>query len=119
MSKFQYHPIEADILCIRVGTHGRFSVQDMDEIQQERIKLYKQAHAVLLEIRSAQGYELDAIRFLWREEVKNITTALAVVTTNFLTVYGAKLFLAYHKPPFPAKLFDNSDIALQWLRKFI
>jgi len=59
-----------------------------------------------------------AQRFASSPEVCAITSALAIVVTSFLERHLARLFLIYHRPPYPAQVFSSVEIARDWLRSY-
>ena len=65
------------------------------------------------------GVDYDAQRFGSSDSVVRTTSALALVVRSFLERHLARLFLMYHRPPFPTRVFDNEAEARDWLRGFL
>lgn len=63
--------------------------------------------------------EHAAQRFASAPEVCAVTAALGLVARSFLEHHLARMFLLYHRPPYPARVFRNEDEALAWLRSFL
>lgn len=59
--------------------------------------------------------EYAAQRFASSPQVVALTAALAIVVESFLTRHLARMFLVYHRPPYPVRVFGNSDEARAWL----
>jgi hypothetical protein len=48
-----------------------------------------------------------------------LTTCLAIIVKSFFTRAMAKLFMKFHKPPYPARVFNDEKAALAWLGTFL
>ena len=62
-----------------------------------------------------QGYEAFAEGV---EEICAVTSATAIITQSFLSKHLGQLFMWYHKPPYPARLFSSEADAIRWLENF-
>jgi hypothetical protein len=58
-----------------------------------------------------------AQRFASEPTVCAITTAMAIVVNSFLERHLSKLFLMYHRPPYPVEVFPDTSGARAWLLK--
>lgn len=63
--------------------------------------------------------EYRAQRFASSPEVCEVTAAIAIVTRSFLERHLAKMFLVYHRPPYPTRVFSDEIEARVWLRGFL
>lgn len=63
--------------------------------------------------------EYKAQRFASSPEVCSVTAAAAIVAQSFLERHLARMFLVYHRPPYPVQLFSNENEARSWLNGFI
>jgi hypothetical protein len=63
--------------------------------------------------------EYKAQRHASSPEVCDVTAAVAVVTRSFLERHLAKMFLMYHRPPYPMRVFSAEPEARAWLRGFL
>ncbi|HJW81610.1 MAG TPA: STAS/SEC14 domain-containing protein [Acidiferrobacterales bacterium] len=63
--------------------------------------------------------EYRAQRHASSPEVCDVTAAVAVVTRSFLERHLAKMFLMYHRPPYPTRVFSAEPEARAWLRGFL
>ena len=63
--------------------------------------------------------EYSAQRFASSPEVCDVTAAIAIVTRSFLERHLAKMFLMYHRPPYPTRVFGAEPEARAWLRGFL
>lgn len=62
--------------------------------------------------------EYKAQRFASSPEICGLTAAVALVATSFLERHLARLFLVYHRPPYPVHVFGNENEARSWLYAF-
>jgi len=59
--------------------------------------------------------EYRAQRFASEPSVCAITTAVAIVVSSFLERHLSRLFLMYHRPPYPVQVFSDLASARHWL----
>ncbi len=62
--------------------------------------------------------EWEAYRFAQRPEVGAITAAVALLATTPLERHLAQLFLLYHRPAHPVRVFREDRAAVDWLRQY-
>lgn len=74
---------------------------------------------VLLTGGKVGNVEYSAQRFASSPEVCGVTAAIAIVTRSFLERHLAKMFLMYHRPPYPTRVFSAEPEARAWLRGFL
>lgn len=63
--------------------------------------------------------EYKAQRFASSPEACDVTAAVAIVTHSFLERHLAKMFLMYHRPPYPTRVFSAEPEARTWLHGFL
>jgi hypothetical protein len=63
--------------------------------------------------------EYKAQRYLSSPEVCAGISAGAIVVKSFLERHLARMFLIYHRPPYPVQVFSDEANALAWLRGFL
>lgn len=63
--------------------------------------------------------EYKAQRFATSPEICALTAAAAIVAQSFLERHLTRMFLVYHRPPYPVQLFSNENEARTWLNGFL
>jgi hypothetical protein len=86
------------------------------EVRQKAITL--EPLAVLMQGARIWHVEHEAQLYASSPEVCTSTRALALMVSGFLQQNIVKLFLDYHKPPYPARAFRDETEARAWLRAF-
>lgn len=69
--------------------------------------------------RGVASVEYKAQRYLSSPEVCTVVSAVALVVTSFLERHLARMFLIYHRPPYPVQVFSDEADALTWLRGYL
>lgn len=59
--------------------------------------------------------EYKAQRFASSPEICALTAVAALVPRSFLERHLARMFLLYHRPPYPVQVFGNENEARSWL----
>ncbi len=63
--------------------------------------------------------EYRAQRYGSSPEVCDVVAAAAIVTRSFLERHLANMFLMYHRPPYPTRVFNAEPEARAWLRGYL
>jgi hypothetical protein len=74
---------------------------------------------VLCKGRGVASVEYKAQRYLSSPEVCTVVSAAAIVVTSLLERHLARMFLIYHRPPYPVQVFSDEADALAWLRGYL
>jgi len=123
---------EADVITPKV-TLGDEGILTIDFSRYDRITLASMyyAHAqhvalcldgkipVLIKGAGIASVEYKAQRYLSSPEVCAGVSAGAIVVKSFLERHLARMFLTYHRPPYPVQVFSDEADALAWLRGYL
>jgi hypothetical protein len=127
----EYQPIPDDIIpTVTLGDDG---ILRIDFSQYDRITLasIQYAHArhlalcadrkipALVKGKAVASVEYKAQRYLSSAEVAAGIAAGAIVVKSFLERHLARMFIMYHRPPYPVQVFSDEADALAWLRGFL
>lgn len=74
---------------------------------------------VLMRGDHVSSVEYAAQRFGSSPSVCRVFAAMALVVSSFLERHLARMFLMYHRPPYPTRVFDDEEVARNWLRGFL
>ncbi|MCH2042766.1 MAG: hypothetical protein MK212_01380 [Saprospiraceae bacterium] len=73
--------------------------------------------ASLMDIRSVKGSSQEVRDFMSQEpSIKESTIAVAFWVDSGISRTLGNIFLKFHQPPYPAKLFTDRDKAIDWLK---
>jgi len=120
-----------ELLNVRVtmGPDGVITI-DFHDCDRVTLPVVQEAHArhlalcadrkvpVLMLGHQVSGVDYDAQRFGSTPSVSRAISALALVVHSFLERHLARLFLMYHRPPYPVRVFDDESAARRWLARF-
>ena len=107
---------------IVVTDFGRFPLLTKELLEKtfaQRCKLVAGPRPVLVVIGGAFSATPAAHRFAGGSNYGELTTALAMVGEYAVCKELFSLFLHLDKPPFPCRYFNDTNLALQWLRTFL
>lgn len=111
---------EDGILIVDFSQYDRITLASIQYIHAEHVVLAPgRKIPVLFKGKSIGSVEYKAQRYLSTPEVCEGIAAGAVVVTSFLERHLARMFLIYHRPPYPVHVFSNENDALAWLRGFL
>ncbi|MCG8435088.1 MAG: hypothetical protein MJA83_13760 [Gammaproteobacteria bacterium] len=52
-------------------------------------------------------------------KVIDVTSALGILVGSFMSEYVAQMFIWYHRPPYPCKIFHSEEQASNWLKQYL
>lgn len=111
---------EDGILIVDFSQYDRITLASLQYVHAEHVVLSPDKKIpVLMKGKSVGSVDYDAQRYLSTAEVCDGTAAGAIVVTSFLERHLARMFLIYHRPPYPVQVFSAESDALTWLRGFL
>ncbi len=123
-------PPGAHDLVVSLGADGIIDI-DFHRCEHVTLEILEAANArhvalcpdrklpVLMRGDHVSGADYAAQRFASSPPVCRVVAALALVVTSFLERHLARLFLMYHHPPYPTRVFEDEAVARAWLRGFL
>lgn len=103
---------------IRIGWgRGRITLDDMHLAHERHLAVSTEPRPVLVysDFGDTMNIEWAALDYAASEEVAAITAASALLVRSFVQHHFARLFLWYHNPPYPCRIFRNEADAIDWL----
>lgn len=108
------------ILRIDYSQHDRITLGSIERARAIHAALCPDRKVpVLLQGSRVGSVEYKAQRYLSAPEVCAGIAAGAIVVKSFLERHLARMFLIYHRPPYPVQVFSEEASALAWLRGFL
>lgn len=127
----RFASLHSEDACVRVSRDRngifRFDYSRCSEISLRQVKAAHAEHRrldatrrspVLLVGGHVGHVDYRAQRFASDPSVCAVTAAVALVVNSFLERHLAKLFLIYHRPPYPVQVFSSERVAVEWLRSY-
>lgn len=96
------------------------SLEAMQRSYSQHVALCPERKSPLLVVGGrVAAVEYKAQRFASSPEVCAITAAAALVAQSFLERHLARMFLMYHRPPYPVQVFRSETEARSWLNGYL
>ena len=107
------------VLVVDYGARQRLDVEAMREaLRQTRERGYRR-RPTLLKGSNILAVDYEAMRFASSPEIVEVCSASAIVVQNFLQRHMARMFMWYHRHPYPTRVFEEEERAIAWLRGFV
>jgi len=103
------------IVRIRYPQNFNLTLQVMQEVNRQHRRLTTEKRPVLVYAESVASAEYEAQQFASTQQAIELTTCLAIIVRSFFTRAMAELFMKFHKPPYPTRIFNDEQAALAWL----
>ncbi len=108
------------ILRIDFSQYDRITLASIQYVHARHVALCPDRKIpVLLKGKGVASVEYKAQRYISSPEVCAVISAVAIVVKSFLERHLARMFLIYHRPPYPVQVFSDEADALAWLRGFL
>ena len=108
------------VLRVDFSQYDRITLASMQYVHARHVALCPDHKIpVLLKGAGVASVEYKAQRYLSSPEVSAGVSAAALVVKSFLERHLARMFLIYHRPPYPVQVFSGEADALAWLRGFV
>ena len=110
---------EDGIVRIRYPQNFNLTLQVMQVVNQQHRQITTDKRPVLVYAESVASAEYEAQQFASTEQAIELTACLAIIVKSFFTSAMAELFMKFHKPPYPTRVFNDEQAALAWLETFL
>jgi hypothetical protein len=107
---------------IRIGWgRGKITLDDMHRAHRRHLSISNRPEPVLVYAECGDTMSIDwaALDYAAGPEVSTITAASALLVNSFMQQHIARLFLWYHRPPYPARIFRTEAEAINWLLPYL
>lgn len=111
---------EDGILHVDFSQYDRITLASFQYVHTEHVTLCPVGKVpILFKGNGVGSIEYAAQRYASTPEVCAGVSAGAIVVSSFLERHLARMFLIYHRPPYPVQVFSDEKGALAWLRGFL
>ena len=110
---------EDGIVRIEYPQNFNLTLQVMQAVNQKHRRIAADKRPVLVYAESVASAEYEAQQFASTQQTIELTTCLAIIVKSFFTRAMAELFMKFHKPPYPTRVFNDEQAALAWLETFL
>ncbi len=115
MSAPRVWQLDNGIICIDFGLNGRVSFDTAFAANEAHRQISLEPAPVLILAKKILSAEYEAQRYASTERVCEVVSAMAIVLESFLARHLGNMFIAYHRPPYPTRLFKSEAVATRWL----
>jgi len=105
------------ILRIAYPRDFHLSLDAMHRVYQQHLKITTEKLPTLVYAESVASADHDAQQFASSDEAVSLVSIMAIVVKSFFTRALADIFMKYHRPPYPVRVFTREEDALDWLKK--
>jgi len=110
---------EDGILHVRYPQDFNLTLDVMERVHERRLEVTSEPCPVLVYADTVASAEYEAQQFASREDVAELVIGMAIIVKSVFTRAMAELFMRFHKPPYPVRLFRNEESAMLWLRQYL
>lgn len=103
------------IICVDFGPNGRVTLEAVRAGNHAHRQLDLQPRPVLMLAKKIVYADYQAQRYASSSEVCEVVSAMGIVVDSFLARHLGNMFMAYHQPPYPTRVFKTEELAIAWL----
>ncbi|HHJ14160.1 MAG TPA: hypothetical protein ENJ79_07245 [Gammaproteobacteria bacterium] len=108
---------EDGIVRIRFPDNFHLSLGAVQGLNHSHRELSTERRPVLVHADSVASADYEAQRFASDPLVTEVVSAMAIIVRSVFTRALADLFMKFHRPPYPTRVFTSENEALDWLRR--
>ena len=106
---------EDGIVRVVYPQDSELTLDVMQSVYQQHIQITTAKRPLLVHAESIASAEYEAQQFASRDEVVELVSAMAIIVKSAFTRAMAELFMKFHRPPYPTRVFNDEESALRWL----
>jgi hypothetical protein len=107
------------ILRIEYPENFHLTLDAMHYANQRHREISTEKRPVLVYADSVASADYDAQQFASSDAAIELTRCLAIIVKSVFTRAMADLFMRFHKPPYPTRIFTREQDAMDWLDSFL
>jgi hypothetical protein len=104
---------------VRYPDNFHLTLAVMEQVHRRHLDITTVPCPVLVHAESVASAEYEAQQFASRQEVAELVTGMGIIVKSAFTRAMADLFMRFHKPPYPTRVFNDEQAALAWLGRFL
>ncbi len=109
---------EDGILRVRYPQDCHLTLAIMECVHRRHLEITRQLCPLLIHADTVAAAEYEAQQFASRQEVVALISAMGIVVKSAFSRAMAELFMRFHQPPYPTRVFNDERAALDWLAQF-
>jgi hypothetical protein len=110
---------EDGIVRIKYPDNCHITMEIMESVFEQHLQITTDKRPILADCGTVASVDYDAQQFVSNDERAALTSALAVIVKSAFTRAMGQMFMMFHKPPYPTRMFQHEEDALEWLRTFL
>lgn len=95
-----------------------FKLEDIQDLNRQHREISSVCRPLLVYAESVAAAEHGAQQFASSKEAVEVVSAMAIIVRSFFTRALADIFMRFHKPPYPTRVFASEADALVWLEPY-
>ena len=110
---------EDGILRIRYPQDFNLTLEVMEQVHRRRLEVMPVPCPLLIYADTVASAEYEAQQFASREDVAPLVIGMGIIVKSVFTRAMSELFMRFHRPPYPTRIFTDEEAALQWLTQYL
>ncbi len=106
------------IMRIEFPQDYQFTLKDVQELNRRHREIRSERGPLLVYAMSVAEAEHEAKQFASSDDAVAVVNAMAILVKSVFTRALAEIFMKFHKPPYPTRIFTSEADALAWLEPF-
>lgn len=107
------------ILRVRYPPNCHLTLDVVEKVHRRHLDITRTPCPLLVYAESVASAEYDAQQFSSRDEVAAVVRAMGIIVKSAFTRAMAELFMRFHRPPYPTRVFRDEQAALEWLARYM
>ena len=110
---------EDGLVRIEYPQNFHVTLDVMESVYEQHLRITTEKRPILAYAESVASADYEAQQFASTEKAAALTSALAIIVKSVFTRAMGELFMRFHKPPYPTRIFNDEAQAIEWLVTFL
>ncbi|VAW79906.1 hypothetical protein MNBD_GAMMA14-576 [hydrothermal vent metagenome] len=106
------------IMRIEYPQDYQLTLKDIQNLNHQHREIRSECGPLLIYAMSVAEAEHEAQQFASSEAAVELVNAMAIIVKSVFTRALAEIFMKFHKPPYPTRVFTREADALTWLEPY-
>ena len=103
------------IMRIAYPQDFHLTLDAMRSVHRLHVQISTEKRPLLVYANSVASAEYEAQQFASSDEAVALVSGMAIVVKSFFTRAMADIFMRFHRPPYPTRVFTAEHDAIKWL----
>jgi hypothetical protein len=105
------------VMRVRLPKDFALTLESMRTVNDQHRRISMHKRPVLIYAESVASASFEGQQYASHERVIEVVAAMAIIVKSVFTRALADIFMKFHRPVYPTRVFNSEAAAIQWLKE--